>query len=73
MQTWRTITAVLIVATILAVACYDLVAYVRVGNEATISRICLETANNYRGFAIGVVFLLGILCGHLFLPQHVQP
>jgi hypothetical protein len=72
-MSWREATAVVILAMILLGVVYDLVAYSVSGNEATISRLCLETADRCRGFAVGFVFLLGVLCGCLFVPQRVGP
>ena len=70
---WRVITAAIIVLTPLVVGVYDLVAYLRGGNNATISKTCLDTAREYPLFAICVVFAFGALCGHLFVPQHLPP
>lgn len=70
-MSWQEYTALFILAVFVGVIGYDLFAYVRWGNEATISRVCLETANHYRGFAILAAFAVGVLFGHLFLPQHI--
>ncbi len=59
-MSWQTATALVIVGAFVCIIGYDLFAYARGGNAATISRVCLDTANRYRGF------------GHLFLPQHVS-
>lgn len=73
MNTWRLITGLVLVLGLISLAVYDLFAEIGVGNAATISKICLDTANRYRSFTICIVMLLGILIGHLFLPQHVGP
>lgn len=68
---WREITGLLIIAMIIAIFAYDLIADIFGGNSATISRICLDTFQRYPTFALATVFLFGMLCGHLFVPQHV--
>jgi hypothetical protein len=70
-STWKAVTALVVVAALVLLCVYDLIAYAVGGNDATISRGVLGTADRYRGFAMGVAFLAGVLCGHLFLPQHV--
>lgn len=72
MQTWKLITGLVMVAGLLGWLVYDLFVAIVWGNEATISRVCLETMDRYRFFGFALVFLLGMLVGHLFLPQHVQ-
>lgn len=64
------VTALVIVGVIVALIIYDLLAYAFVGNDATISRVCLGICEEYRWFAICFSFCLGTLIGHLFLPQH---
>ncbi len=68
-MSWQSITALVVVAAIVLLILYDLVAYAVGGNAATISRVLLG-----RGwaFALWVVFGLGVLVGHLFLPQRVR-
>lgn len=70
-MSWKQATGLIIVGATLLIMLYDLAAYYFGGNAATISRICLETSTEYRGFSILVAFAVGVLLGHLFLPQHV--
>lgn len=51
---------------------YDLAVYAIAGNDATISRVCLNCAQNNRGLVMVTAFCCGVLFGHLFLPQHVK-
>lgn len=67
---WSVITAVVLVGALVLLVAYDLFAYAAGGNEATISRLCLDTANRYRALAMIAGFVAGVLFGHLFLPQH---
>jgi len=51
----------------------DLWIYLKLGNSKTISRNMWRA---YRTFPlIGLIFAFGfgLLCGHLFLPQHITP
>lgn len=66
----REVTGLVVVGAITVAAVYDVYAEINYGNEATISRLCLETANEYRGFTIVLMLGTGILIGHLLLPQH---
>jgi hypothetical protein len=68
--TWKATTALVIIAVIVGLIVYDLVAYARGGNPATISRMFLSIGEKSLAFVIAVVFALGVLVGHLFLPQH---
>lgn len=70
-MTWRTIAVIVIIAAPFAIGAIDLVLYVHGGNSATISRVCLDTSRSHPLFMLAVVFLFGLLCGHLFVPQHV--
>lgn len=70
-MTWQTVTALLMVAITVILIGYDLIAYSIGGNAAIISQVCLRTAEQHRGFVILVGFAVGVLFGHLFLPQHV--
>jgi hypothetical protein len=65
------VTALVIVGGLLAWLMYDVLAYAIRGNDATISVRLWRTSVRYRGFAIVLAFLAGVLFGHLFLPQHV--
>lgn len=70
-MTWQSWTALLLVILLVLVIVYDAVTYALGGNQATISQVCLSIANEYRGFSTIVGFVVGVLFGHLFLPQHV--
>jgi hypothetical protein len=67
---WRTVTKWVIVLAPVLIAFYDLIAYQAAGNDATISKVCLDTARGNPLFLIMFVFALGVLCGHLFAGQH---
>lgn len=71
-MSWRDVTKWLIILVPVLIAFYDIVAYRRGGNEATISKVCLDVSLQYRLFALVFVFALGLLCGHLFAPQQVS-
>lgn len=62
-------TALVIVAGTLSWVLYDLVAYAATGDPGTLSRVMLRMGEGPTAFAAAVVFLLGVLTGHLFLPQ----
>lgn len=66
---WRLITALVIVGVVVILIVYDLVVYVTKGNNATISRVILDTARARPGFMLLFAFAFGVLFGHLFLPQ----
>lgn len=71
MPDWRTVSTWTIIIVPILWAFYDLLAYKRAGNEATISKVMLDTSRKYILFALIIVFIFGLLCGHLFVPQHV--
>lgn len=62
---WVAVTKALLVALVLALAVYDIVAYLRGGVRATISRIVLSWATRWPV----VVLALGIVLGHVLWPQ----
>ena len=68
-MTWAGWTALVVAGVIVGLIVYDLVAFALGGNGATLSRVLLE-----RGwaFAVWFVFGLGMLVGHLFLPQSIK-
>jgi hypothetical protein len=68
-MSWKTLTALVIVAVIVGLIVYDLIAYAVGGNPATISRTVLRISQRAGGFGLSVAFALGVLVGHLFLPQ----
>lgn len=64
-MSWRRATAILIAVAVVALGAYDVVAYLRGGVEATISR-------TVEGWAFRnpiVPFLVGVLSGHFFWAQ----
>lgn len=61
----RTLTRYVIVATILAVAAYDIVAAIHGGVEATVSRSMLAVSLAHPVLPLA----WGVLTGHLFLPR----
>lgn len=71
-MTWRAVTVVVILVAPFVIGAYDLIALLVAGNEVTISRVCLDAAHRRPGLMLCVAFLLGVLCGHLFVPQHVS-
>jgi len=70
---WQSYTALGLVGLLIVVISYDTITYALGGNQATISRVCLGIANRHHGFAIILAFVVGVLFGHLFLPQHLGP
>jgi hypothetical protein len=68
---WRTATALVLIVGLMVWVIWDVIAYIRGGNSATISRLLLDTAIWQPGFSLALVFCMGVLVGHLFLPQHV--
>lgn len=71
-MTWQTATGLFVAFLVVLAIVWDITAYLLGGNEATISRICLETANKNRGFAFLLGVAIGLLAGHLLLPQRVK-
>lgn len=67
---WRTVTKWVIVLAPVLIAFYNLIAYRAAGDDATISRVCLDTARDNPLILIMFVFALGVLCGHLLIAQH---
>jgi hypothetical protein len=65
------ITRFFIVFLIIGVLLYDLWVFVNYGNEATISRQILDFSYAKTG-SVMLAFFFGLLCGHLFIPQHVE-
>lgn len=68
-MSWQSVTALVIVAVIVGLIVYDLVVYATVGNDATLSKTLLDVSRQSAAFALSFVFALGVLVGHLFLPQ----
>lgn len=74
-ETAKSVTALVIVAVIVGLVVYDTVMFAIYGSDPTISRICYNTARSsgtFRVFVYGIVFSIGVLIGHLYLPQHIQ-
>lgn len=67
MNWWMLASALVILLTPTLIGSEDLAAYLRGGNVATISRISQRTAWAYPPYGWSVCFLLGLLCGHLFV------
>jgi hypothetical protein len=73
-MTWRRITGLFVFGLVLVAGLYDLFVYLFVGNQATISKIMLDTAEFNPIIMIATSFLMGGLAIHLFdLVQHVDP
>lgn len=70
-MTWVQATALVIVLVIVGWLAYDLLAFAFGGVGATISSVVLDWADDRRGVAIVVALVIGILIGHLFLPQRI--
>ena len=68
-MSWQSLTALVVVGVIVALIIYDLVAFVLGGNDATLSKTLLDVSRRSAWFALSFVFALGVLVGHLFLPQ----
>ncbi len=47
---------------------YDVIVIQRYGVDASISRVCRRLAGRYPVLLIAVVFWLGVLVGHVYLP-----
>ncbi len=68
-MSWQSLTALVVTGVIVSLIVYDLIAYAYGGNDATISRVLLSRGAAFAlWFAVGI----GILIGHLFLPQRVR-
>lgn len=61
-------TECLIIGTIVVLALYDLVAYMRSGEDATISKVVFHASLRYPI----IPFAVGVLCGHFFWPLNRQ-
>lgn len=70
-MSWREVTIAVIIAAPLIIGGYDWIAYERAGNSATISRTLLDAARRWPIIGVAFGFGLGLLCGHLFVPQHL--
>lgn len=68
-MTWVQATALAFVVIVLGSIVWDVIAFSFGGHAATFSTLLLDTADRYRGFALVVAFAVGVLFGHLFLPQ----
>lgn len=69
---WREVTKWVIILTPILIAFYDILAYTQGGNDATISKVCLDVSEKYRLFSLMFVFALGVFAGHVLAPQHVS-
>lgn len=61
----RQVTELLILIVVVGALLYDLFAYLKGGNDATISKITLDAEKDWPIIA----FLMGLLMGHLTWPQ----
>jgi hypothetical protein len=68
--TWRLATGLFLLFVPFSIAVYDLIAFEVGGNDATISKQCLQLENRTIAFALCLAYLFGMATGHLFLPQH---
>lgn len=69
MQTrWLLGSVLVIIASPVMIGLWDLFAYWKGGNDATISRISLQTAYEAPGYQSSICFLFGLLVAHLFAP-----
>ena len=66
-MSWRRLTQLILLALPLLVGGYDLAAFLRSGNDATVSMVILDAAKEWPIVSL----LFGVLVGHLFVPQHV--
>ena len=69
----RTATKVLVLAVPLAAGLYDLVAYLTVGNDATISRVVLAWNDSCAMLGFVAAYAAGLLTAHFWCPQHPDP
>lgn len=70
---WPEVSAGVIVAMPIVILVYDFVAYYNAGSKGTISQVALSTSESRPWFLMGVCFLFGLLCGHLFAPRESEP
>lgn len=68
----REATGLFLFSTPIIVILYDLAAYELGGNEATISKLMLDTYTLHPVFGWNAVFLAMMLIGHLFFPTFTQ-
>ena len=61
----RLVTKIVVIASAVAWIAWDVFAYLRGGNESTISRVVLEASKDWPIIPL----LAGIVVGHLFFPQ----
>ena len=69
----RTLTKWIVLLLPLAVGLYDLAAFLVAGDQATISRVVLAWLGPVSVPACVALFALGVLVGHLAVPQHPDP
>jgi hypothetical protein len=70
-MTWPQVTAVVLVLMLVGYLVYDLLALAFGGTEATISSVLLDWTERRKGIAFLAGLAIGLLLGHLFLPQRV--
>jgi hypothetical protein len=69
----RLTTKLLLLAVPLGLIAYDVIAVSLGGQPATISRTVYYWSLRYPLLVVGIPFYLGLLCGHLLIPQHPKP
>lgn len=72
-MTWQMASVCVILAAPVLIGCYDLAAFIHSGNDATISRVAIQTAWEVPAFLYSICFLFGMLCGHLFVSSSHNP
>lgn len=70
-MSWRTWTKVGLFGALAVIVCYDVLAMVRGGVDATISRVTLAWVQT-RAWGPVIPAAVGFLCGHLFWSQPCQ-
>jgi hypothetical protein len=68
-MTWTLLSTLLIILIPIILIIYDLVTYIKAGDGATFSKIFLKTSTHHPWFLIMTCFLIGVLCGHVFVPK----
>jgi hypothetical protein len=70
---WTIAAAVVTLAAAPVIGTFDLAAYLRGGDNATISRLSQRVAWFFAPYQWAVCFLVGVLCGHLFTTRPCEP
>lgn len=59
----------LAIISLISLLTYDLIVYFKGGNEATLSKVILDTSKDWPIIPLLIGLLFGLLSGHLFWPQ----